>query len=115
MSKRSIVAASKEAEREVARRTGGRRLSAGEWQGEGDVDVITPTSVIQVKHRSNVAAFIIEGMQQVQEAAKDTGELARLVPGRWAYSVEPVLMIVTKPGSGRPSRMFRVTEVFKNG
>jgi hypothetical protein len=118
MSRSSIVAQSKEAERRIARVYGGRRLHAGEWCGKGDVDVIHPTKAIQVKHRSNVAAYILEGMQQAQEAAEDTKELGRLLgdgPHVQCYGVKPVLVIVTKPGSGRPSRMFQVTEVFDNG
>ena len=120
MSRSSIVAQSKEAERRVARAYHGRRLHAGEWCGQGDVDVVLSSKAIQVKHRSNVAAYILEGMQQAQEAAKDREELGRLLgfgSGTAWYDhvdVEPVLVIVTKPGSGRPSRMFQVTEVFDN-
>lgn len=122
MSRSSIVAQSKEAERRVARAYGydARRLHAGEWCGEGDVDVIHPAKAIQVKHRSNVAAYILEGMQQAQEAAEDKKELGRLLgfesQALWydQADIEPVLVIVTKPGSGRPSRMFQVTEVFDN-
>lgn len=115
MSRSSIVAQSKEAERRVARAFKARRLHAGEWCGAGDVDVVHPAYAIQVKHRSNVAAYILEGMQQAQEAAKDTEELGRLLgngPKVQCYGAKPVLVIVTKPGSGRPSRMFQVTEVF---
>lgn len=114
-SKKSIVAASKQAERAVAERFGGRRLSAGEWQGKGDIDVVHPTYAIQVKQRSGVAAYILEGMQQAQEAAEDAEELARLLGvGESRCNPEPVLVIVTKPGSGHASRMFKVTEVFKD-
>ena len=117
MSKRSIVAQSKDAEREVARRFTGRRLTAGEWNGGGDIDVISLEYAIQVKHRSNVAAYIIEGMRQAQEGAADEEEIARLSDGvpyyKLATPIKPLLVIVTKPGRGRPSRMFEVTEVFE--
>ncbi len=118
MSRSSTVASSKQAERDVARVFGGRRLHAGEWCGEGDIDVITPTQAIQVKHWKNVAAYIIEGIRQAQEGAADEAEIDRLLGpqfSRRVTSTKPVLVIVTKPGRGRPSRMFQVTEVFDNG
>ena len=116
MSKSSIVAQSKEAERRVARVYGGRRLTAGEWAGAGDVDVISPEYAIQVKHWKNVAAYIIEGIRQAQEGEADLGELARLSAGVPYYKIElspkPLLVIVTKPGRGKPARMFKVEEIF---
>ena len=112
MSKRSIVAASKQAERDVARVYGGRRLHAGEWSGAGDIDVITPAWAIQVKHSKNIAAYILEGTQQAQEGAAEVVELARLQPSPSSQRRKPLLVIVTKPGRGKPSRMFQVTEVF---
>ncbi len=121
MSRSSTVASSKQAERDVARVFDGRRLHSGEWCGEGDIDVITPTQAIQVKHWKNVAAYIIEGIRQAQEGAADVEEIVRLLGGGQhsrdvvTFGVAPVLVIVTKPGSGRPSRMFQVTEVFDNG
>ena len=114
MSRSSVVAQSKQAERDVAKVYDGRRLHAGEWCGAGDIDVITYTQAIQVKHWKNVAAYIIEGIRQAQEGAADVAELARLQPSPSSQRRQPVLVIVTKPGSGRPSRMFQVTEVFDN-
>ena len=115
-SKSSIVAASKETERRVARVYGGRRLTAGEWNGAGDVDVISPLYAIQVKHRKNVADYILEGMRQAQEGADDTDEIARIsagVPyGEIKLIPDPLLVIVTKPGRGKPSRMFKVEEIY---
>lgn len=113
MSRRSTVAQSKDAERRVARLyPNARRLSAGEWNGRGDVDVVTPDNVIQVKHRKNVPAYILEGLDQIQEGAKDVQEVIRL-QGESMYARKPLLVIVTKPGSGRPSRIFEVKEVFE--
>lgn len=93
MTKRSsIVASSKEAEREVARVLGGTRLHAGEWKGKkGDVDVEGPFWVAQVKHRAGVPAYITEGMKQLDEAVTDKMKL---------------LVLVTKPGRGKKAQMF---------
>ena len=123
MSKSSIVAASKEAERWVARAyPGGQRLSAGTWVGAGDADVISDQYVIQVKHGYGLAAYIKEVMQQAQESAADVDEVTRLAgqpryaSGRFSSNEterEPLLVIITKPGRGRPSRMFEVREIFE--
>ena len=110
--KSSIVASSKQAERDVAKVYGGRRLTAGEWNGAGDIDVISDRYAIQVKHRSNVPAYILEGLDQVQEGAADIEELFRLQPGPLSFRRQPLLVIVTKPGRGKPSRMFAVKEIF---
>ncbi len=113
-SKSSIVAASKATELRVARvYPGGQRLAAGTWVGEGDIDVISEQYAIQVKHRKNVPAYILEGLTQVQEGAADLEEIYRLFPLPKGWQ-EPLLVIVTKPGSGRPSRMFEIKEVFDN-
>ena len=123
MSKSSIVAASKETERRVARAyPGGQRLSAGTWIGEGDIDVISDQYAIQVKHGYGLAAYIKEGIRQAQEGAADVEEVNRLAgqsrytSGRFAPDTDalrqPILVIVTKPGSGRPARMFEVKEIF---
>ncbi len=116
-SKSSIVSASKEAERRVARVYGGRRLTAGEWNGKGDVDVITPLYAIQVKHRSNVPAYLLEGIRQAQEGAADTKEMIRLFGieelAKDTKPPEPILVIITKPGRGRKSRTFELKEIFE--
>ena len=111
-SKSSIVSASKEAERRVARAyPGGQRLSAGTWVGAGDIDVITPYYAIQVKHGYGLAAYISDGMKQAQEGAADTEEIMRVGGGFHGYGAEPILVIVTKPGRGHKSRMFEVREI----
>lgn len=102
MSHRSTVAQSKQAERHVAALLGGRRLHAGEWYGGGDVDVVSEREgdwVAQVKQRKDVAGYIQEGMRQLDEV-RDAMPLKLLV-------------IVTKPGSGKTSEtyvMMRVSE-----
>ena len=94
MSKRSIVAHSKQAERDVGTLLGGRRLHAGEWYGGGDVDVVADDGswVAQVKHRSDVAGYIQEGLRQLAEVRNK----------------EPLqlLVIKTKPGPGKPSETY---------
>lgn len=97
MSRRSTVAQSKEAEREVARQLGGRRLHAGEWSGmggQGDVDVLGDDFAAQVKHRSNVPIYITEGFKQIRDATARTGPLI------------PLVVIRTKPGRGREAETF---------
>ena len=98
MSKRSIIAASKQAERDVAALLGGRRLHAGEWGGKGDTDVVGPGWIAQVKHRSGLPTYIKEGMRQIREAAVGTDNL-------------PLLVIQTKPGRGYESQTFVMLEV----
>lgn len=98
MSRRSTVAQSKQAERDVAKLLGGRRLTAGEWHGKGDVDVLGPGWAAQVKHRSGVPDYIIEGMRQIQEATDKQGYLL------------PLLVLLTKPGRGKPARAFVIME-----
>lgn len=96
MSRRSTVAQSKEAEREIARQLGGRRLHAGEWSGmgrKGDVDVLGPDWAAQVKHRSGVPDYITEGFRQIREATAGTPFL-------------PLVVIRTKPGRGRQAETF---------
>ena len=96
MSRRSTVAQSKEAEREVARQLGGRRLHAGEWSGmghKGDVDVLGSGWAAQVKHRSGVPDYITEGFRQIREAVAKT-------------SLTPLMVIRTKPGRGRQAETF---------
>ena len=88
--KSSIVSSSKQAERDVAQLLGGRRLRAGEWDGKkGDADVIGPGWLAQVKHRSGVPDYIVEGMNQISEAVQGTDDL-------------PILVLRTKPGRGKP-------------
>ncbi|KKN84425.1 hypothetical protein LCGC14_0288870 [marine sediment metagenome] len=98
MSRRSTVAQSKQAERDVALLLGGRRLHAGEWKKKGDADVAGPGFVAQVKQRSGVSTYITEGMRQIQEAAQGTDDL-------------PLLVIRTKPGRGHGAQTFVVLEV----
>lgn len=101
MTKRSsIVAASKEAEREVARQLGGRRLHAGEWSGmggKGDVDVLGPDWVAQVKHRSGIPDYITEGFRQIRTASQCAGQNPLPLP---------LMVIRTKPGQGKTSETF---------
>jgi hypothetical protein len=108
MSKRSTVAQSKEAEREVARILGGRRLHAGEWHGPGDVDVLCDGYIAQVKHRSGVPDYLVEGMEQIGKATLATEELRRL-----GSSDRPIPMVVlrTKPGRGKGAQTYIVMEV----
>lgn len=105
----SIVAASKQEERAVAEFLGGRRLHAGEWQGPGDVDVVSPRYIAQVKHRSNVADYIIEGMKQIHEALTAPDELRRLQADICEEPI-PLVIVRTKPGRGRKARTFVVLE-----
>ena len=107
MSKRSIVAASKQAERDVAEFLGGRRLHAGEWGGPGDVDVIAPGLIVQVKQRTGVPAYITEGLQQIGDAIEGRVELQRL--GSDDRPI-PVVAIRTKPGRGKPAQTFYVLD-----
>lgn len=112
MTRRSTVAQSKDAERAVAEKLYGRRLHAGEWCGKGDVDVIGLYFLAQVKHRSGVPNYIIEGMDQIHEAAKDAEELRRLEP-HIHVGPQPLLVLVTKPGRGKPSRTFVIREIME--
>ena len=96
----SIVAQSKQAERDVGALLGGRRLHAGEWDAGGDVDVVSTDEdgwhdgewVAQVKQRKDVATYIQGGMRQLDEV----------------YNPAPLklLVIVTKPGSGKTSETY---------
>ena len=94
MSKRSTVAQSKQAERDVATLLGGYRLHAGEWKNAGDVDAIADDGswFAQVKQRKDVAGYIQEGMRQLDEVTNPT-------PLK-------LLVIVTKPGSGKTSETY---------
>ncbi len=105
MTKRSsIVAASKQAERDVAELFKGRRLHAGEWEGRpGDVDILAGRYIIQVKHRTAVPNYIVEGLKQIQESAA--------AYAKHNETKVPLLVIKTKPGGGRTSRTFVVIEV----
>ena len=93
MSKRSIKAEAKAAERHVAERLGGVRLTAGQYQGPGDVDVDGGWWLAQVKHTREVTRWFREGMEQIEQACTGTEKL-------------PLLVVVTKPGSGKKSRTF---------
>ena len=114
-SRKSMVAYSKQAERDVADRFGGRRLHAGEWQGKGDLDVLVFGFIndmegigIQVKQRSDVAKWFAEGMKQIKDAVNDVKELTRM--GVTA-DLLPMMVVKTKPGQGSKSKMYVVMEV----
>ena len=95
MSHSSIVAHSKQAERDVGLLLGGTRLHAGEWKGGGDIDVVDDDGywIAQVKHRKDVAAYIQEGMRQLDEVGKEDTRTRLLV-------------VKTKPGKGKPSETY---------
>lgn len=95
MSRSSTVAQSKQAERDIGALLGGKRLHAGEWYGGGDIDVVANDNswVAQVKHRKDVAGYILEGMRQLDQVR---GEDTRT----------RLLVIKTKPGQGKPSETF---------
>jgi hypothetical protein len=97
VTRRSTVEQSKAAEREVARVLGGRRLHAGEHDGPGDIDVDGGWWVTQVKHIAGTPAWLSKGMKQVCTAAGAK-------PGK----PMPLLVIVTKPGTGKSAEMFVV-------
>ncbi len=94
MTRSSIVAHSKQAERDVGLLLGGKRLHAGEWKGKGDIDVIADDNswIAQVKHRKDVAAYIQEGMRQLDEVEENQRT--------------KLLVIKTKPGKGKPSETY---------
>ncbi len=94
MSKKSVAAHAKQAERDVAELLGGVRLHAGEWHGGGAVDVIADncTWACQVKHRKDVAGYIQEGLQQLAE-----------VRDKKPFQL---MAIKTKPGSGGSSETY---------
>ena len=91
---RSTVAQSKQAERDVGLLLGGYRLHAGEWKNAGDVDVIAHDGswFAQVKQRKDVAGYIQEGIRQLDEIHNPT-------PLK-------LLVIVTKPGSGKTAETY---------
>ena len=61
----------KQAEREVAARLGGRRVPVT-GRGRGDApDVAHPTLSIEVKHRQDVPAWLLEAMAQAEAASRD--------------------------------------------
>ena len=97
MSKRSVAAEAKAAERHVAEVMDGRRLVAGEHKGPGDVDGDGGWWAAQVKHVSNVPQWLSRGMEQIEQACTGTEKL-------------PLLVVVTKPGTGRTSRMFVIMD-----
>ena len=113
-SRKSMIAYSKQAERDVAFEFGGRRLSAGEWQGEGDVDVLPLEDggalAIQVKHRTGLPKWFLEGMTQIKDAVKDKKELRRMGILDTDYLL-PIMVIKTKPGQGKESKMYIVLEL----
>ncbi len=111
-SRKSMVAYSKQAERDVAEKFGGRRLSSGEWQGKGDIDVLVTDQgegiAIQVKQSAGTPKYLLEGMDQVRDAVKDVKELEKMGIN---YDLLPIMVIKTKPGQGKEGRMFVVIEV----
>lgn len=105
----SIVAQSKQVERNIAEFLGGRRLHAGEWQGPGDVDVVAPRFIAQAKHRAGVPAYLVEGMKQIREALAAPEELRRLCP-TIADDPIPVVVVRTKEGRGKRAQTFYVLD-----
>jgi len=103
MTRRSTVSYSKDAERRVRDVMGGRRLRAGEWNGPGDIDNCSAKSpetswwVSQTKHIKGTPQWLSKGMNQAVEAAES-------LKGRPL----PLLMILTKPGTGNTAEMFVV-------
>ena len=92
MTRSSIVAHSKQAERDVGLLLGGKRLHAGEWYGGGDVDVVANDHswIAQVKHRKDVAAYIQEGMRQLDEVEAEV-EGTRLLVIKTKLSTKRVI------------------------
>ena len=97
----SYVAYSKDAEREVARIMGARRLHAGEYDGPGDVDVDGGWFKVQVKNR-RIPAWILDGYDQIHAAT--VGAPEQLGPQR-------LVVLVDKPGPGKPRRIFVLQEI----
>lgn len=64
---RSARAQAKQAERDIAKAIGGRRLRAGEYVGPGDIDVVSDSIIGQVKHRT-MPSWMAEGLRQIEEA-----------------------------------------------
>lgn len=99
-SRSSIMAFSKAAERLVAAlmHPSARRLHAGEWKGPGDVDVVGPGFVAQVKHVSNIPTYMGKGFQQINDAAEGSDNT-------------PLVIIRTKPGPGHEAKTYVVMEM----
>ena len=93
----SYVAYSKDAEREVARIMGARRLHAGEYDGPGDIDLVGGWFHAQVKQR-RIPAWIIKGYEQIHAATVGTNAIGLVV-------------LVDKPGPGKPRRIFVLQEI----
>lgn len=95
--KRSIVAKSKDAEREFAQMMGGKRLPSTGQPNKPDVD--GGWWVMEVKHR-RIPQWILDAMQQAALAAK----------GRKGAPL-PLLGLKDKPGhGGKPVRYLLVME-----
>ena len=94
----SYVAYSKDAEREVARIMGARRLHAGEYDGPGDVDLDGGWFKVQVKNR-RIPAWILDGYKQVHAATVGT------------LHAQGFVVLVDKPGPGKPRRIFVLQEI----
>ncbi len=95
----SYVAYSKDAEREVARIMGARRLHAGEYDGPGDVDLDLQWAKVQVKQR-RIPAWILDGYEQIHAAAN----------GDFEHGMG-LVVLVDKPGPGKPRRIFVLQEI----
>ncbi len=88
--RRSIAQYAKEAEREVARRIGGKRLPSGTHQSAGDIDVDGGWWAAQVKHRP-WPEQLRKGLRQAQAGAKDMQV--------------PLVAWLDKPGGGKEARL----------
>ena len=93
----SYVAYSKDAEREVARIMGARRLHAGEYSGPGDVDLDGGWFKVQVKNR-RIPGWVLKGYEQIHAATVGT-------------EARGLVVLVDKPGPGKPRRIFVLTEL----
>lgn len=95
-SRRSIVSYAKEAERMVARKLGGVRVISDGKRHRPDVD--GGWFVAEVKQR-RIPTWILAAMKQATLASR----VHRAYP--W-----PLLVLVDKPGRGKPGRMLIVVD-----
>lgn len=90
--RRSTLAQSRDAERLVAKRLGGKRIHSTGLPNEPDVDL--GFAACEVKHR-RIPRWIVEGMEQAERLDTDL----------------PVLVLVDKPGhTNKPARMLVVLD-----
>lgn len=101
MNRRSTLAQSKDAERLVAERLGGKRRPSSGLADQPDVE--GDTWVAEVKHR-NIPAWILTAMAQADRAS----ECAWFERG--LSRARPLLVLVDKPGPGKTARMLVVQD-----